>query len=230
MVEGETATLGQMLRSIKRPTPQARSRRRCAVQCVLPIHDWRCRCAKINRKTRRSLPVSCRDSAGGPTAVTRVSSLERCMCVKSERRGVALSLHTSVERVTKGHMRAGAAPEAREVRAALGPARPPTTSLRSDTTQCRSCSDTVMRHRKWSFGSGEALERGGRLRCHHDLPFVHLRTASQSVPAHPHCFRMLNARTSAPNALSQLSIYSSRIRGTSAHTLSHHCHYACYYC
>ena len=34
MVEGETATLGQMLASIKRPTPQARSRRRCAVQCV----------------------------------------------------------------------------------------------------------------------------------------------------------------------------------------------------
>ena len=100
MVEGETATLGQMLASIKRPTPQARSRRRCAVQCVLPgcgtytrlvvqiYTDWWCRCAKINRKTRRSLPVSCRDSAGGPTAVTRVSSLERCMCVKSERRGV----------------------------------------------------------------------------------------------------------------------------------------------
>ena len=35
-----------------------------------------------------------------------------------------------------------------------------------------------MRHRKWSFGSGEALERGGRLRCHHDLPFVHLRNAT----------------------------------------------------
>ena len=37
MVEGETATLGQMLASIKRPTPQARSRRRCAVRCVLPM-------------------------------------------------------------------------------------------------------------------------------------------------------------------------------------------------
>ena len=115
-------------------------------------------------------------------------------------------------------MRAGAAPEAREVRAALGPARPPTTSLRSDTTQCCSCSDTVMRHRKWSFGSGEALERGGRLHCHHDLPFVHLRTASQSGPAHPHCFRMLNARTSAPNALSQLSIYNTAGFGARTNT------------
>ena len=34
MVEGETATLEQMLPSIKqrRPSPQARSRRRCAIQ------------------------------------------------------------------------------------------------------------------------------------------------------------------------------------------------------
>ena len=102
MVEGETATLGQMLRSIKRPTPPKPDRAddvQYSVCCMAMVHiyDCCCRCAKINRKTRRSLPVSCRDSAGGPTAVTRVSSLERCMCVKSER-GVALRAYTQVWR------------------------------------------------------------------------------------------------------------------------------------
>ena len=92
-----------------------------------------------------------------------------------------------------GHMRAGAAPEAREVRAAVDP---PAHQLQVSGVTRRNavstqscCSDTVMRHRKWSFGSGEALERGGRLRCHHDLPFVHLRTASQSPTSPPSLFQ-----------------------------------------
>ena len=49
-----------------------------------------------------------------------------------------------------GHMRCGAAPEAWEVR--VGPARPPTTSLRSDTTQCCDAASEV-ELRKWG-GSG----------------------------------------------------------------------------
>ena len=43
------------------------------------------------------------------------------VCEVREKRGCIEGLHTSVERVTKGHMRAGAAPEAREVRAAVDP-------------------------------------------------------------------------------------------------------------
>ena len=55
------------------------------------------------------------------------------------------------------------------------------------------------------FGSGEALERGGRLRCHHDLPFVHLRTASQSPTSPPSLFQ----DAERPDKCSQLSIYNT---------------------
>ena len=81
-----------------------------------------------------------------------------------------------------------------------------------------------MRHRKWKLGSGEALERGGRLCC---SLFTCAPPTTATATARPHCFRMLNARTSA---LPALYIQHGRIHCTYEHTPSHHCHYACYYC